>query len=226
MLRASQKVLAEAYLTQVVRRNLDANFPSEAETRAFYDANPAAFKLPNRIHLWQIFIPAGEASTEQAKKNAKALATQLAKGIVEGKMTFAAAAAKHSKHLQSRVSDGYMGLLNTDDLLPEGRSAVDKLQPDEVSAPIASNAGFHLIKRGAAVSGKQLGYAAVQGRIVVQLQREAANRVREAALKKILETYPVTVDKAALESWLQELRSSTWPSAQRGGSIAASRETT
>lgn len=211
MLRASQKILAEAYLAQVVRRNLDPDFPSEAETRAFYDANPTAFKLPQRLHLWQIFIPAGEASTEQARNNAKALATQLAKGITAGRMTFEAAAAKHSKHVQSRVNDGYMGLLNTDDLLPEVRTAVDKLKPDAVSAPIESNAGFHVIKRGTAVAGKQLAYAAVQDRIVVQLRREAANRVREAALKKILETYPVSVDSAALDAWLQALRSNTWP---------------
>lgn len=211
MLRASQKVLAEAYLTQVVRRNLDANFPSEEQTREFYAANEDAFRLPDRLHLWQIFIPADAQSSALAKKNASALATQLATGLRAGKTDFAAVAGKHSKHLQSRVNDGYMGLLKTDDLLPEVRAAIEKLKPDTVSLPVQSDAGFHILKRGALVVGTQLEFAAVQARIVAQLQREAGNRVRQAAVKKIIETYPVNVDESALDQWLESLESAQWP---------------
>lgn len=224
MLRASQKVLAEAYLTQVVRRNLDAGFPTEAQTREFYDANLASFKLPDRVHLWQIFIPADENSSKQAEINAKALAEQISKSLIQGKTTFAAAAEKYSKHLQSRVNDGYMGLLKLDDLLPEVRAAVDKLKPDAVSAPIRSATGFHIIKRGAIVAGTQLEYSAVHDRIVAQLRREAANRVRQAAVKKILETYPVAVDEAAIDAWLQELRTDEWPTTAREPSPTAAQQ--
>jgi len=211
MLRASQKVLAEAYLTQVVRRNLDANFPSEKQTREFYEANKTSFRLPDRVHLWQVFIPAAAGSSEQAIKNAAALADQVAAGVRKGKNDFASAAAKYSKHLQSRVNDGYMGLLKTDDLLPEVRAAVEELKPEAVSVPIRSKAGFHIIKRGALVAGSQLEYAAVQARIVAQLRREAANRVRQAAVRKIMETYPVQVDESAFEEWLRNLRANDWP---------------
>ena len=191
MLRASQKVLAEAYLKQVVRRNLDVNFPTEEQTREFYAANQATFRLPDRLHLWQIFTPASAESSALARKNASALAEQLAAGLRAGKTQFAAVAAKHSKHLQSRVNDGYMGLLKMDDLLPEVRAAVDELEPEAVSTPIRSVAGYHILKRGALVVGMQLEYAAVQPRIVEEMRREAGNRVRQAAVQKILETYPV-----------------------------------
>ncbi len=215
MLRASQKVLAEAYLTQVVKRNLDADFPSEDQTREFYASNKEAFRLPDRLHMWQIFIPAAAESSDLARNNARALATQVAAGLRSGKTEFAEAAAKHSKHLQSRVNDGYMGLLKTDDLLPEVRTAVDKLKPETVSTPVQSNAGFHIIKRGALVIGTQLDYAAVQPRIVAQLRREAGNRVRQAAVQKIMETYPVTVEETALEDWLASLQSAEWPRANQ-----------
>ncbi len=211
MLRASQKVLAEAYLTQVVRRNLDANFPSDEQTREFYATNKAAFRLPDRMHMWQIFIPATSASSDQARNNARALATQVAADLRSGKTEFAAVAAKHSKHLQSRVNDGYMGLLKMDDLLPEVRVAVDKIKQETVSTPVQSDAGFHIIKRGALVIGTQLNYESVQPRIVAQLRREAGNRVRQAAVQKIMETYPVAVDETALEDWLANLQSAEWP---------------
>lgn len=211
MQRASQKVLVEAYLTQVIRRNLDPGFPSDAQTREFYDANKASFRLPDRVHLWQVFIPAPEDSSAQAKKNAAALAEQVAENLRKGKTDFPAAAAKYSKHLQSRVNDGYMGLLKTDDLLPEVRSAVDELERDAVSAPVRSAAGFHILQRGARVDGSQLEFEAVRLRVVAQLQREAANRVRQAALKKILETYPVAVDETAISDWRVRLEAFEWP---------------
>ncbi len=216
MLRASQKVLAEAYLTQVVRRNLDVDFPSEAQTREFYEANKAAFRLPDRVHLWQIFIPAPAQSPDTARKNAGALATQVSTKLRKSETNFAAEAAKHSKHLQSRVNDGYMGLLKMDDLLPEVRAEIEKLKPETVSLPVQSDAGFHIIKRGALVVGTQLEYAAVQQRIVAQLRREAGNRVRQAAVKKIMETYQVAVDESALDGWLQSLQSADWPTGNPG----------
>ena len=211
MVRASQKVLAEAYLAQVVRQNLDADFPDETQAREYYDANRDAFRLPDRVHVWQVFIPAGEDATDVAKTNARALATRIAGRLRAGETTFADAAAKHSRHLQSRVNDGYMGLLKTDDLLPEVRTAIEALDVDAIGEPVESAAGYHVIRRGALVTGQQLDYDAVREQVIRRMRQEAANRVRQAALKKILETYPVAVDESAFDGWLDALRSADWP---------------
>ncbi|TDJ62367.1 MAG: hypothetical protein E2O36_04855 [Proteobacteria bacterium] len=216
MLRASQKVLAEAYLTQVVRRNLDPKFPSDVQTSEFYTSNKASFRLPDRVHLWQIFIPADNKGSEREITDAASLASQVAKALHDGKGDFASAAVKHSKHVQSRLNDGYMGLLKMDALLPEVRAAVAKLKPDAVSAPLQSDAGFHIVRRGALVRGTQLDYATVRPRIEAKMRLEAERRVRQAALKKILDTYPVAVDESALENWrrqLQTVESSTMAAA-------------
>ena len=215
MRRASQKVLAEAYLTQVVRRNLDAGFPSETQTREYYDANLQTFRLPDRVHVWQVFIPAPAAAPDTARTNAKALAAQVATSLAKGKLSFKEAANRHSKHLQSQVNDGYMGLLKLGDLLPEVKTAIEALKIGAISEPVQSEAGFHILKRGEIVTGQQLDYAAVRERIMAELRRDAATRVRQAALKKILETYPVAVDAGALEPWREELRSATWPASIR-----------
>lgn len=211
MLRASQKVLAEAYLTQVVRRNLDQGFPDDAQTLEFYEANLESFKLPDRVHVWQVFIPAPEDASKQAKNNAKALSEQVASGLSKGKMTFSEAAERYSKHLQSRVNDGYMGLLKTQDLLPAVRASISELKIDAISKPVRSKAGYHILKRGESVAGQQLEFEAVRERAVAQLRREAAARVRQAAVKKILETYPVAVDAASIPQWQGDLQAVDWP---------------
>ncbi len=215
MLRASQKVLVEAYLTQVVRRNLDDGFPTEAQAREYYDANAESFRLPDRVHLWQIFVPAPAKAAETAVTNARRLAAQVATSLTNGKSSFKEAANRYSKHLQSQVNDGYMGLLQLDDLLPEVKTAVAALKSGEISKPVQSDAGFHILKRGEIVAGQQLDFAAVRERIVTRLRNDAATRVRQAAVKKILETYPVAVDEAALESWRAQLQSTAWPAGLR-----------
>lgn len=215
MLRASQKVLAEAYLTQVVRRNLDDGFPTEAQTREYYDANAESFRLPDRVHLWQIFIPAPAKSADIAVTNARGLAAQVGTALSTGKSSFKEAANRYSKHLQSQVNDGYMGLLKLDDLLPEVKTAVEALKIGEISQPVQSAAGFHILKRGEVVAGQQFEFDAVRERIVTQLRNDAANRLRQAAVKKILETYPVAVDNELLDSWRGQLQSTVWPAGIR-----------
>jgi len=56
MERAGQRVLVEAYLNEVVRRNLDTNFPSDAQVRQAFNNNPALFRTPKRMHRWQIIF--------------------------------------------------------------------------------------------------------------------------------------------------------------------------
>lgn len=215
MLRASQKVLVEAYLTQVVRRNLDEGFPTEAQAREYFDANTESFRLPDRMHLWQIFIPAPARGPATAVTNARGLATQVAATLKKGESSFKDAANRYSRHLQSQVNDGYMGLLKLDDLLPEVKTAVAALKAGDISEPVQSGAGFHILKRGEVVAGQQLEFDAVRERVVQQLRTDAANRVRQAAVKKILETYPVSVDTALLDSWREQLRATVWPAGTR-----------
>jgi parvulin-like peptidyl-prolyl isomerase len=211
MERASQKVLAAAYLTQVIKRNMNENFPNERQRHEYYETNAALFQLLKRVHMWQIFIPANTAMAPTVEKNAVRLAAQLAAGLQKGSKSFAKVAVKHSKHLESRVNDGYMGLLKLDDLLPEVRAAVEKLAVDAVSAPTRSKSGFYIIKKGAAVAGSQLAFASVEEQISSQMRKAAENRVRQAAVKKILESYPVEIDESEIARWRDDFSARQWP---------------
>jgi parvulin-like peptidyl-prolyl isomerase len=220
MERAAQKVLATAYLGQVVQRNLDSAFPNDVQSREYYAENVAAFYLPERMHLWQIFIPVPEGASEQVEKNAQKLASQLANDLRKGSKTFADVVIKHSKHVQSRINDGYMGLIKVSDIVPSIRAVVDKLPVGEISVPIRSDSGFHIIRKGVTVAGTQLEYETVKPRIEAQMRQEAQTRVRQAAVKKILETYPVELDMSDVNTWYQEFKTEQWPNtiiSSRGG---------
>jgi len=84
-----------------------------------------------------------------------------------------------------------MGLVKIDELLPPIANAADKLKIDGVSDPIATESGIHIIKRGALIEAEALDFEVVQAQIRDRLRREAALKVRQAAVEKIAEEFPV-----------------------------------
>jgi peptidylprolyl isomerase len=201
MERAAQRVLAEAYLNQVVRSNLDPAFPTEEQVREAFDKNAELFRVPERIHLWQIFVPLPAEADDATTKAAWQLAERLARDLRAGKADFGAMAKQHSAHEQSRVNDGYMGLINVAELLPPIAEAAGKLAVGSVSEPIATESGLHVLKRGETVAGAVLDFERVSANLRERLRQEGAAKLREAALAKIAEEYPVTAPADALDEW-------------------------
>jgi len=196
MERAGQRVLVETYLNQVVNSNLDPAFPSPEQVREAYDKNPDAFRVPQRVHLWQIYVPLASDADEATRKRAWALAESVAADLRAGKATFEAMAKKHSAHQPSRLNDGYMGLINVSELLPPVAEAALALEIGGISKPIATETGLHILKRGPIVEADQLAFEAVAEEVRERLRREAMAKVRQAALEKIAEEYPVAAPAA------------------------------
>jgi parvulin-like peptidyl-prolyl isomerase len=214
MERAAQRVLVESYLNQVVRVNLDPKFPSDSQVREAYDKNPDAFRVPERVHLWQIFIPLGPSAADKEVKAAWARANRVSDELRSGKGDFAALAKQYSAHEASRVNDGYMGLLKSADLLPPIAEALKKLKAGQVSEPIASESGLHILKRGATVEAEMLDFERVREQLRARMVQEAMAKVRQAAIEKIEKEYPVEAPaEAALESWRQDLIKQAAPAA-------------
>lgn len=205
MERAGQRVLADAYPNQVVRLNLDPDFPTDEQVREAYDKNPGAFQVPERMHMWQIFIPLQNGASDGDFKAAWKLADRIASDLRGGKADFAALAKQHSRHEASRVNDGYMGLIKVAELLPPITEAAAKLELNGISQPIATETGLHIIKKGATVAEELVDFDSVKNNIRKRLQQEAAQKVRQAAVEKIGQEFPVSAPKSDLESWRQTL---------------------
>ena len=206
MARAAQRVMVDAYLNQVVQVNLDPKFPSAAQVREAYDKNPTAFRTPERVHLWQIFIPLDAGASDKDIKAAWTRANRLASDLRTSGGDFAALAKQHSGHEASRVNDGYMGLLNSAELLPPIAEAVKKLKPNAVSEPIASDTGLHILKRGTQVAAETLSFERVEEQLRARMVQEAMAKVRQAAIEKIAKEYAIATPSAQqLETWRQAL---------------------
>lgn len=120
---------------------------SDAEIKEFYDKNPQVFIKPTKVHLQHIFKQpkpnakkAGEKEWADAQKEIeKALARIRAGESFE-------AVARSVSDAPDRDSGGDMGWMPMSSLPPFYAEVVVKLEKGEISSPIKSNLGWHLIK--------------------------------------------------------------------------------
>lgn len=206
MQRGADRVLVDVYLNQVIRGNLPTDFPSDEQVREYYDKNKDKFQTPERMHLWQIYLPFDKDAKQQEIDALNKRANALVLDLRRGKQTFEKVAAEQSQHQASRFNGGYLGLLRREELLPEVRAAVEGMSEGDISHPIKSDTGFHIVRRGATVPAQTLSFDDARADIKQLLIREAIQQTRSAVLQKIQSTYPVQVDDKNLKSWREQLK--------------------
>lgn len=98
-----------------------------------------------RLHVAQILFKLADDAEESALAAAKDRAEKLRQEIVAGKLTFAAAAKQHSQ-APSAAGGGDIGWIERRQPMPEDFSrAAYGLKPGEISEPLVSPFGIHLI---------------------------------------------------------------------------------
>ena len=145
---------------------------AEAE-QAFYDDNTDRFTRPGSRSASHILISvpadASEAAVEKARHRAESLATR-----GRGGADFAALASEHSDDPGSARRGGDLGIIQPGTMTPEFETVVFVLNKDEISDPVRTEYGWHVIKvtdlRESVISS----FAEVRSEITTLLSREWA----------------------------------------------------
>jgi len=196
---AETQIILRTYLQSVSVPGPE--YPSEQELQAAYEANQAQFQVPARYRISQIFLaaPQGDAkAVAAATKQAQALVRQLR----EDKADFAALATEHSDDQASAQRGGDNGYLPLAQLVPQLRTVVAKLEPGQISDPVALPAGLHILtltdRREATVRPLAEVRSALRDALRAQRQQEAAR----AYLAGLLDADTVSVDGKVLSATL------------------------
>ena len=142
----------------------------------------------------------------KAKTKLKQQAEGIIKDIDKGKIDFATAASKYSKHEASRNNGGYMGLIKLSDLIPGVEKPLMGLKEGKLSKPIETEAGIHILKRGALVEVQQIELAQVDVQIRQLLRKQAVAQLREAIFEQAKKTYPIDLKDNKIEELRLRLR--------------------
>lgn len=211
MQRGSENILREVYLNRLVTSKIPAGFPTEEQMRQYFEQNKAKLVIPERVQAWQIFFPIEKNADAKAKAAVGQKADAVARDLAQNKITFAEAAQKYSGHEASRQKGGDMGPVSVSDLKPEIKQALLALPEGQVSSPLKTDAGVHIVKRGARTAAQPLEYEAIKDQIRPLMLKQANAQLRNAILKQARETYPVEVDAKKVEEFRLRLRTDLAP---------------
>ena len=154
--------------------------------QAYYTENPAAYRSGEKVHARHLLVQVPKAASATDVADAKARAEAYRKQIVDGK-SFAEVARANSDDPSTKADGGDLGWAERGAFVPEFTQAAFNLKVGEVSQPVKTPFGWHLIL----VEEKQPAVAKplqeVSSEIaVLLLKRDRARALAEAEAKKAL----------------------------------------
>ncbi len=167
---------------------------SDAEVKAWYDENREMTRRPDMMHLKQIFIQ-GDKNRKDIKIEASRGRAEDAYKRIQSGQSFEGV-AKSVSDGRYKDNGGDWGMRPVNEFPPFIVEAANQLQPGEVSKPIESEYGFHILKLIEVVAGEEVTLDKAQEDIRDMLvSRKDSEAIREF-------TSTVTGDPDALQVFL------------------------
>ncbi|MBR0034588.1 MAG: peptidylprolyl isomerase, partial [Synergistaceae bacterium] len=148
-----------------MRKAIDGITVSDDEAQKFYDENQKLFVQQERVHARHILV-SGD--------------TELAKVVYELKSgaSFDAVAKKYSRDPGSAQNGGDLGEFPRGVMVPEFEKAAFELkEPGEVSEPVKTQFGWHIIKLEERIPEKPSPFEEVKPRILQELRDQKTQQV-------------------------------------------------
>jgi peptidyl-prolyl cis-trans isomerase C len=123
-----RRALRDTYFDKAVKGDV-----SDGVAKAFYEDQVKAMKPEEEVQARHILV--------DSEEKAKELAEKIAKGG-----DFAALAKENSKDPGSKDDGGMLGFFGRGQMVPQFEEAAYRLKKGEISPPVKSQFGFHIIK--------------------------------------------------------------------------------
>ncbi len=173
----------------------------DVELRALFEAEPERFVTPEKREASHILVSvppdAGTDVDGQARERLAALADRIAAGE-----SFEDLARENSDDPGSAAAGGALGFIERGMMVPEFEEAAFALAPDELSAPVRSSFGWHLIKVTSVQGSRGATFEEVRDQVLAQYQSREAERIfveRVETLANVTYEHPESLEAGARE---------------------------
>jgi peptidyl-prolyl cis-trans isomerase C len=154
---------------------------TEETIKAAYDKYVAAFTPEEQIHARHILV-----ATEDEAKAVKA--------DLDGGKPFEVEAMDKTTDPSGKQNGGDLGFFGKGQMVPEFEAAAWALQPGQVSEPVKSQFGWHIIK----LEEKKMSEPQPMAQLVQQLGQQAMFEAYDVAIAGFKAAMPVSIPDAAL----------------------------
>ena len=160
---------------------LKASFtPSDADVQAYYDSNLDRYTEEVDLRVSHILLRTQDAELAEVQAQAESIVAEARNGA-----DFAELARRYSEDEGTREAGGDLGRITRGQMVPEFEGAAFALEQDEISDPVSSMFGVHVIKATEKTGGATQTLDEVRDGIVDMLQQESAD-ARASALAEAM----------------------------------------
>ncbi|HYC47729.1 MAG TPA: SurA N-terminal domain-containing protein [Burkholderiales bacterium] len=156
-----------------------------AEAKKYYEQNQRQFAVPETREASHILIAVDTSAGEAEKKKARALAEQISAELKKDPARFAELAKKHSQDPGSAAKGGELGSFSRGSMVKAFDDAVFTMKPGEISAPVETEYGFHIIKVTGVQPGQARSFADARADIEKELRKNVAGRTFAETAEKL-----------------------------------------
>lgn len=184
---------------------------NDADIETYYKSHKETFTQAESIEAQHILIKIAAVGDmtgkpakviEDAKKKNDEAALKQAQEILaklKGGAKFDELAKKHSEDDSNKDNGGSLGAFKRGDMVKPFEDAAWTLKPGEItSAPVKSEFGYHLIKRGNTIPPKIKTLAEVKDTITGQLKQQKQKETFENWMKKTKQTASIEIKEEVL----------------------------
>lgn len=167
--------------------------PTEKEVREFYDANiEEKFTLPEQVRVRHILVSVPAGSDEAAVQEAKARAEKLRDEARKEGVDFAELAEEKSEG-PSASQGGDLGFVPRGKTVPEFENAAFGLEKGEISEPVKSPYGWHVIKLVEKKDPEVVDFEEISERLAMQLKGQRIKASLDEYLTELREKAEITI---------------------------------
>jgi len=173
-----------AYLKQqnwVQEQVKDAPKATDADAEEYFTKNPNDFKKPEQVRASHILVAVPADATEEQVGEKKKLADAITVRVKGGE-PFDKLAAELSEDPSAKQNSGDLNFFTREQMVPEFANAAFGMQKGEISAPVKSQFGFHIIQLTDRKDAETMGLESVKPRLLAFLNQ----RMRDTQIQKVL----------------------------------------
>lgn len=191
--KVAGSMVIEKYHEKKIAEYNTANPVAEQEARDFYDQHPEMFAQAATMSASHILAKFVSDNPDEAEKSEAKNKLLLIKKQIDGGADFGTL-AKTNSDCPSKEQNGSLGEFQEGQMVPEFEEALRKLKVGEVSDPVETQFGFHLIKAGENKPASTMAFDQVQKQIAEQLQEGKASEAFRKTIDDLLAKEKYTIN--------------------------------
>ena len=152
---------------------------SDADVADYYEKNKEKMVIPEKVGASHILFGTQNCSEQEAKSKAEKVVAELKDGA-----SFQQKAREHSD-CPSKEKGGSLGAFGKGQMVPEFEKAVFEMEVGQISDPVKTQFGYHIIKKDSQTARQELDLESVKLHIAKELKMAQGKEIVDALTQEL-----------------------------------------